>query len=325
MKQFIINLLFFSSLTIITFLILDKMITTGLRNSNGFVFENLTRIHKGDINSNLIINGSSKALVQVSPQIIDSLLNFNSYNFGMNGANFELQSLVYQLYRSYNSKPNYIIQIVGNETLELNENLHEYKRWTPYLNDSLVRKVIINLNGFSFIDYYLPSIRYSGFSIEIINGISNYFNINLSSDKSNKYKGYIGYDKKWDNSFEIFKEEYPEGRLVQIDTSMAVLFNNYIESCLKDSIKVILVYPPIYHESHNYIKNRDDLISLLGSIADRHQIPFIDFSEDELSYSKQYFYNSQHLNKKGSELFTKKLINELLKNNFIAKDDTSQN
>ncbi len=313
MKKFILNILIFSLLGYTTFLVIDKMVTVGLRNSDAFVFENLTRIYKGEINSNLIINGSSKALVQVSPYIIDTMLNFNSYNFGMNGANFEIQNLVYQLYRIYNSKPEYIIQVVGGETLELNENLHEYKRFAPYINDTLVKRVTSKLNGFSFADYYLPFIRYSGFTVEIINGVSNYFGVKLPTDKSNKYKGYISYDKKWDNSFERFKEIYPDGQLIEIDNSLVSLFNNYIESCLKDNINIILIYPPTYYESHRYIKNRDEIISLYESIANKHRIPFLNYSENELFRSKQYFYNSQHLNKNGAELFTKEICIDIIK------------
>ena len=83
--------------------------------------------------------------------------------------------------------------------------------------------------------------------------------------------------------------------------------------CLRDSIGIILIYPPTYHESHRYIKNRDEIISLFESIANKNKIPFLDYSEDSLSYSTKYFYNSQHLNKNGGELFTEKICADIKK------------
>ena len=323
MKKFVINLLIFSALSFSILLVLDKIITIGLKNSNAPVYENLTTIHKGKINSDLIINGSSKALVQVSTYIIDSLLNVNSYNFGMNGINFELQYLVNQLYRIHNPKPNYIIQVVSHGTFKLNKNLHEYKRFAPYLNDSLVKQITNRLNGFSFADHHLPFIRYSGFSVEILNGISNYFGVKLPTDRSLRHNGYIPSNKHWDNSFDSFKEEYPNGQVINIDSSIVSLFNKYIEDCLRDSIYIILIYPPTYHESHRYIKNRNEIISLFESIANKNQIPFLDYSEDTLSYSQQYFYNSQHLNKNGAELFTEKICTNI-KNRIIVPKGNNQ-
>lgn len=313
MRKFTISVLIFGLICYTTFSIFDRIVTIGLRNSNAFIYENLNKTYKGEINSNIIINGSSKALVQISPQIIDSLTGLNSYNFGMNGANFELQNLVYNLYRKYNNKPDYIIHVVSSETLELNENLHEYKRFAPYLNDTLVEQFAKKHNGFSSADYYFPFIRYSGFLIEIINGFSNYFNYKLPLENNSKSKGYIAYNKKWDSSFDNFKKTYANGKYIKIDSAQISLFDNYIEYCVNDRIEIILIYPPTYYESHSYIRNRNEIISLYDSIADKHQIQFLNYSENELSLSKKYFYNSQHLNKNGAELFTKMICADIMK------------
>jgi lysophospholipase L1-like esterase len=46
-------------------------------------------------------------------------------------------------------------------------------------------------------------------------------------------------------------------------------------------------------------------------ISIKYKIPFIDFSKDSMSYNKEYFYNATHLNKKGADLFTEKLIKKI--------------
>ena len=294
---------------------LDVIITKGLRKSNAFEFDNLTKIYNSKIDANLIIKGSSKALSQIDPKILDEVLSVQSYNFGMNGTGFELQNLVYSLYRKYNKKPDYIIQIVSNGTLAKNENMHEYKRYSPYLNDSLVRKKAQNLNGFEKVDFYIPFIKYSGFSIEVINGLFNFIGIKLPSDKNKKYKGYYPHNAKWNNSFEKFKVKYPNGKKIIIDNELVHQLSTSVKKALQERINIIMIYPPTYYESQAYITNREEIINTYKTIANNNKILFLDFSSSELTKSKEYFFDSQHLNKKGAEIFTKKLSRLIKKKN----------
>ena len=59
-------------------------------------------------------------------------------------------------------------------------------------------------------------------------------------------------------------------------------------------------------------KTVKEIISLYQHFSEKYDIPFLDYSNDELSYSTKYFYNSQHLNRTGAELFTAKLADDLM-------------
>ncbi len=88
-------------------------------------------------------------------------------------------------------------------------------------------------------------------------------------------------------------------------------FSQYIKSSKQKGINLILVYPPTYHEAHSLIKSRDATIKLYEQIAIENNVLFLDYSSDQSFRSKDLFYNSQHLNKKGAELFTKKLCSDI--------------
>lgn len=269
------------------------------------------------MNADLIINGSSKALVQISPKIIDSVLNLNSYNLGMDGTGFIPQKMQYDLYLKYNKKPEIVVQIVSHGTLYKNVELYKYIKFAPYFDNEEIKKVSKKYKGFSTYDYYIPFIRYSGNPSIVINGLLNTIGIDLRKD--NKYKGFLAQDKKWDNSFNDFKNNNPDGVSIRIEEHSIKLFENYIAECKNNNINVILVYPPTFMESKKYIKNEDEIVAYYKYIADKYQVPFLDYSDNVLSYSTEYFYNSQHLNRKGAELFTKELsvdIKNLLENNL---------
>lgn len=313
MKKFITNILLFSGILLIMLITLDRVVTYGLRKSHAPVFVNLTKIYNNEIKADIIINGSSKALVQLSPSIIDSTLNTNSYNLGMNGTMFQLQKLVYKLYRKENNPSKYIIQVVSNGTLKQENNMHMYKRYAPYLNEDLVKKEAKKLNGFTTADYYLPMSRYSGFAIEIINGIFNMIDITLPTEQSKKVKGYAPNSSSWDNSFEEYKKANKKGLTINIPNENVIAFDQFIKSCKKDGTELIMIYPPTYYESHSFINNRDSIINIYQTVASQNNIPFFNYSNDSTFHTKEYFYNSQHLNKKGSELFTKIMCNDLNK------------
>jgi hypothetical protein len=310
MNKFIANIITFSIIVLSVFYILNIVITTGLRKNDMIIYSNLAKLYNGKINADLIINGSSKAYVQVSPKIIDAVLSLNSYNLGLDGNFFILQKLQYELYEKYNKLPKIIIQIVSIETLKKAEGeLYNYMRWAPYIDIGEVCNITKLYKGFSYIDYHLPFFRYSGYPIEIIEGILSSLNIHISA--SPLYKGYRSHDMPWDRSFDNFKKTNKNGIDISLDKVTCDLFEDYINNCKNNNIMVFLVYPPTYHKFKRYVKNREKLLAYYTKVSLKYNVQFLDFSQDELSKNKKYFYNSQHLNKKGSEIFTQKLAEEI--------------
>lgn len=315
MKTFLKNILIFCALALLLFYGLDFIITKGLRKTNSEVNGTFNKVMHGQINADLIINGSSKALVQVSPKILDSILEVDSYNIGMDGSPFLPQNLQFNLYLKHNKHPKRIIQVVSNGFLSKSNELIYYMKFAPYLSINEVAELTKQYDGFSKADYYLPYLKYSGNYGMIINGFANNFGLDLKAYKF--YKGYTEKDKSWDNSFNEFVKENPDGVYRKMDSVSVLLFQEYIKTCKNLNIDLILVYPPTYIKSQQYINNKKDIIKFYKEISTNNNIPFLDYSDIELSYSTDYFYNSQHLNKKGAEIFSALLANDL--NKYVKK------
>lgn len=92
------------------------------------------------------------------------------------------------------------------------------------------------------------------------------------------------------------------------------MFDTFLQECKNNNIKVTLVYTPEHIEGQNFISNRKEVIDLYKNFAEKYNLRFLDYSADSICLKKMYFYNTTHLNKKGSELFTKKLAQDLLLN-----------
>ncbi len=291
-------------ISIFSFL-LEQIIDHGLSKTEYREFAEWNNIYNGTINAETIINGSSRAWVQVSPKIIDSVTKTNSYNLGMDGYYFLMQYYRYQIYKKYNTAPKRIIQILGITTLGKRDDLCRHYQFLPYFHDNIIKTVTKKYFAFNYFDYIIPSLKYFNERKILYIGLVEFLEIKHFTNS--KYKGYLGAENKWDGSFDQFKKRYPTGLDAEINNESVELFDNFLNDSKNNSIDVILVYAPEYVEGHKYFNNRNDVIQIYKNAAKKYGFSFIDFSNDPISLDKSLFYNSQHLNKQGAELFSHKL------------------
>ncbi len=314
---FIKRTLFFGVLLLILSLSLDILITNGLKKSQTFHFVDWNNIYNSKINSDIIISGNSKAWHHISPKILDSILDAKSYNLGIDGYDFVMQNAKANVYLNHNKKPRLLIQVVGNSTLNLRKDLYQSIQFKPYLNDSVISKATKKYNGFSKLDYHIPLYRYRGENSILVNSVLNIVGLGHLQKDKNKYKGFEAYDRTWDNSFQQFVKKYPKGKTFNVSEYHKNIFENFIKEQKQNNIEIVLVYSPTFYKSQQYINNR--IVSFFKNVAKKYDAKFLDYSNYKFAKNKKYFYNSQHLNKAGAELFSKLLAEDIKHINFLKK------
>ena len=305
MFKFITKVVLLAIVIFIALFIADFITTEGLKKNTSNVYDVWNKIYNGEINSNLIINGSSIAEVQISPKILDSTLVTSSYNLGMSGYSFLMQKARNDVFLEHNKHPDIIIQIVGDGTLRKKEGLFQVAQFLPYLEDPIIANATKKYEGLSFSDYTIPFLKYSGKFKTITKGVASFCNVEFLT--SDRYKGYTSNDFKWDSRFDDFKKENPNGKKIDISESIVKLFESYLNTETQKGTKIVLVFTPTFNELENYMLNRTKIINLYKSISKKYNILFLDYSKSDYTMNKELFYNANHLNKKGAELFTRKL------------------
>ena len=305
-KNFITKTIFYFFSLIIILVVFDFMIDNGLKNSKSIYFDNLSKLFSGEIDADVIISGSSKAYVQVSPKIIDKTLNLNSYNLALDGNGFFTQKTLIEKYLTHNSPPKMIIQVVSNNTLTNNGELFLYQKFLPYYDDPDIEKMINDSekNIHPLVKFF-PFSKWNGQKLFVIEGLLSFFGKTFSN---NLYKGYLANNKIWEsNLYDKFIEiqnnkKNSSSNKKLFNSKLKNIFEEYILNCKKNNIELVLVYPPIYYLSQNYgTKQYEEL-------AIKYDLKFFDFSYyKKLSFEKKFFYDSQHLNKDGAEIFTSEL------------------
>ena len=257
----------------------------------------------------LAIYGSSRAWVHVNPQILEDSLQQSTYNFGIDGLGFKMQHLRHRLFVQYNRKPAHIILCIDEHSLQKQTELYNKAQFLPYLIHNRTLNIYLsNYKGFSFPDYHYPLVRYYGQQKAINSAFSAYFNYNKND--AVRIKGYQGQDREWNDDFEQATQAQAQ-LTIDIDQDLVAFFDDFIEECADHDIKLTLLYTPEYIAGQHFVKNRKEIMDFYKNKAHEHHIRLIDFSNDPLCFDKTYFYNALHLNKRGSDLFSRQLVDSL--------------
>ncbi|MCQ2280774.1 MAG: hypothetical protein MJZ49_08260 [Bacteroidales bacterium] len=304
MKKFLkLTVLFFAVLFLLA-LSLDVFITHRLHQLKSSPFANWNDIYQTDIQSDAVILGSSRAYVQFSPRILDSLLQINSYNLGANGRSVETQITKYKVFRQHQQKPKLILYEVHAGTMKPSNN-YDRIQFTPYLYDSYLWNLVHEKEGFTWADRFVPCWRYLDYqqTIQTILRRKSYYD----NPEQFVYKGFVSYDKKWDGTELAKRESITWDR----DTACIRMFDEFLAQCKAENVQVVLVLAPYYIGATEKVKGMREMRKMYEKLGQKYGFPLLDYTYDELSQDTMYFYNANHLNRKGVTLFCSKLARDL--------------
>lgn len=288
-------------------IMLDYCLSSYLKNSGGRKYDTWAKIVDQDLKDvDLLIFGGSRAYVQYSPAILDSILGVYSFNMGIDGSGCNRHILRWNIYcRFKNNKPKYIIHNVDYFATFVKTIGYERDQYFPYFWNPAFRTEVFEDETFSFFEKYIPMYRYSQYGVRNI----------LEVDTPLMYKGYDGVQLKWND------DEYNKIDSIEYDLNpdAVCLFEQYIQDVQSREIKLIFVMSPTYFGTKEKFTQLDLMYSTYSRLSEKYNIPLLDYTFCELSKDTTLFYNAMHLNKEGSELFSIQLANDLKERGLITE------
>lgn len=317
MKKFLLYSISFAALTVVVFSVITYVTDRGLQQSEFGNLKEWRDIFESNINADIIVQGSSRAWVQYDTQILDSVLNANSYNMGMDGSPFDVQYLKYKMYIHQNKAPKVIIQNVDWDLMDKNVPVFQKYQFLPFMSDPVFEAALLKNNFISKSDVYLPFLKYTGEPKAIQVGFSEFFG--LQHFATDKHKGFHANEAEW-NPHDFYMRKQMGEIGWKMNSELDMMFHEFLSDCKSRNIKVILVFAPCYHEFTKTLSNYNELKLYYARFAKQYNIQFLDYSLDNLSYNTRNFYNATHLNKNGAEAFTIKLSNQLKKIQILKNE-----
>jgi hypothetical protein len=260
------------------------------------------------VNADLVILGASHATHGINPRYLEGK-HLKVFNFALNGAPPSFYLDWYEkIFRPHYRKPSYVIYAV---------------HWVMFDEKFLPRQLEHDSKYFPFRFFVQELIHFKSLQTLLFNRFAfskarkQILSMLLHKrretfPKAGYYNGYIPFKaraRKWLKTAVVNPE---------VDAVEWRAFEELLDDLRKDGIKVIFVQVPGYlpgRDNRNISKN----VQLLEGIAKKRGIPFLDYETERISSINtniDLFADWTHLNEKGSEVFSKRLgqdLKELLK------------
>lgn len=301
MKKFFITIILFLLGLYVFACIPDLILTNKIKKSPYLDFQVWNKMFSGQMDYDLLILGSSRAFVQYNPKIIDSILKCNCYNLGRDGKKQDISILCYNTYTQYNPKPKTVLCDVYFMSI-CKSDPYAREQFYPYLLNDQVWNTVKETHQFRPIDRFLPMSKY----YKHLNNIIRFTDVTDTT-----YKGYFGYDKKWNGTTDGVSIKDIVTIPYQHDTNVLIMTDRWLQQCKNDGVNVIFIHSPMYIEATNKIDDTAAMWNMFRNLSIKYDIPILDYSHDSICYDTNYFYNAQHLNRRGAERFSRQLANDL--------------
>jgi len=284
----------------------NEIIGIGLRRLTTTHYGSWNAVMQGKVNADIVISGSSRAAYHYDPRIIEGVTGHSAFNLGRNGSQTDVQLAVLNAYLEHNRRPLLVIHNLDAFSFVPTSEIYDPALYVPYLNDPEL------YSSLTAIDPGLKKSRYIplyGYVVEDMNfswmlGVRSLLGV-PPSERS--FGGFTPQNRTWTDDFESYRKMHPDGVSFPVEHSGVDDFTQLIRTCEKNHIHLIFVYSPEYSEMQEMTTNRREIFAEFQKLSTTYQVPLWDFSSWKYDANRAYFYNSQHLNATGAELFSNDL------------------
>lgn len=294
MKKFVVRLIIFGiiilAIDVIVGNVFSYMLTHAKGGDNG-----RNNFICNEVNSDILIFGSSRAMHHYNPTIISDSLGMSCYNCGQDGNGIILNyGRLLMIKKRYNPKL-IIYDVTSNFDLLTGDDNHKYLGWLRAYYD---REGIDGL--FEMIDptekYKMQSQMYR-YNTKFLQIVSDFVH-------PIQKKGLFGF-RPVKEQFNPMKISYSSKSLkCSYDSIKLNCFNKFVELS-KDSRIVFVVSP--------YWDGRDSIIMKpIKDMCIANNFGYIDYSNNpKYHHNDLFFYDGFHLNSKGADEFSRDIVNKI--------------
>lgn len=294
MKKLLLHII----IVVCLFFVMDRVLGIGLKSL--YRISNATDEYKISYSNestydSLLFMGSSRCLHHYVPSIFEKELGMSCYN----AADWGIKNIYYHYGLLGNILSRYtpktiLFEIHPCDFLDTPFSGKERAgSLAPFCGMSDTCDEMLKLSGNYWFSQLSWVYRYTGSFPNLVTGKLG------SMDRS--LKGWKPLDGVLDTTG-VKAEEYP----FPIDQERIDLLERFIKDCKQKNIQLSLIVSPMY------ICTEQDVYKIPRELAAKHHIPFIDhFRDSTFTGHSELFYDYGHLNRKGAEIYSKIISNEI--------------
>jgi hypothetical protein len=289
----------------------DRLLWSGLRRARGNNFAVWNALVAGRLGSDLLITGGSRALVGIDCERLASRLSMSCFNIGLDGSPANLQRPYLETYLLHNKAPRLAVISLDMGSLTESRTPYDLAQYLPYLAERPIAEGLsryVDVWKYRYLPLYAFSQLGLNQTIIAMGGVIGRYD---SAPDRLALHGFRPMDTPWDDAFDAFAAENPNGAVFPIDEAGVGDCERMVSMLESRGARVVFVFSPEWEGVRRLEVNRDELMRRYTAIATKHHTIFIDYSDSAAARNKSLFYNSQHLNRRGANIFTAMLASDL--------------
>ncbi|MEY4089068.1 MAG: hypothetical protein RJB55_1339 [Verrucomicrobiota bacterium] len=318
----LLRLAAFALFTALVAALVHTAIHHGLRRVDTGGFGSANRIVQGRAPADLVITGSSRALVHYDPRVLTAATGLSALNLGRNGSHTGLQLAVLRTHLRHNPAPRLVIHNLDLHSLASPTEIHDPGQYLPYLDEPAIYAEVREVHRSAWAWRHVPLYGYAVADPRLhwLEGI-----VRLAGLKrpESLIAGFEPRPWSWTGEFDRFVAKASAGYQVARDDRGRDQLAALLRLCRDSGIHVILVFSPEYAAVRPLQLNRASLLAEMSALAASAHVPLWDFSDTAICSDRRLFYNSQHLNAAGAEAFSRELARRLVSSGYTAPRLTS--
>lgn len=236
--------------------------------------------------TDILVIGASKAKHGIDPLKIRDSTGLGCYNAGEDGQDMIYYDMVLHGFLN-RKKPKIVILDMAPLALDNKPGLSKFLYGMSPIVDDFSKRV---WSWDERLKLHSNLYRFNGFFPQLT---SLFLNKNKNND------GYTPLDGQYTDAKRILYHH------LIIDPSEKMFLDDFVETCKKNSIKLMVYVSPTYYHN-NYAFN-----SYLRNYCSLKNIYFKDMSQPDGFRSFRYYNDRDHVNRKGAQIFTDSIIKDI--------------
>lgn len=309
-KYLLIEIIFFSVLTLFLFIALRGLLAFGVSHSNNAQTAKVNLIMQHKLDPQIIIFGSSVAEVGFNSNLISKITQKSVYNAAIDGTRFDQYRYLIDELIDYSKNTEIIALGLSFFSLSPADKLTEPSRFYAYLDQEPIKDMFYDHDKTEYYKLkYLPFYTFSQYKHTYYkNSFIGFYNSlkhkKLAADSLN---GFVPHYSSWYGN-EINVNNKKEKIYIKRNTLYKI--NCLIENIKKENKKIILIICPLYYKAQKKFSNYTEFKNTILSFRNKGAIVF-DYSTIPINYNKDFFYNNGHLNFNGANKLSSRFANDL--------------
>ncbi len=262
------------------------------------------------IDPQIIAFGSSAGEVGIDPNIIQKETGLTCFNDCINGTRFLQYAGLINEFNEYSENNKLIILSESYFTFEKISALMSIETYLPHLNnDNVYHSLFMVQPDLTWKCKYIPFYRYiAATHVYYKNAVIGWNN--FLHHRPYQGLGYFPVNRSWEPDADATIESM--GRFnISFDPVIVDEYIRVIKNLQSRKRKVVIILTPVFSEMLKKVTDINPLRAKLDSIATASNVIFLDFTTLPICTDKTMFYNSLHLNQRGSEIFSAILADSL--------------